>query len=49
MLIRVTSNYFCVGVVVGKIAAPIIKYMKNWSKERIIAYCKKRGWKYEIV
>ena len=25
--------------------APIIKYMKDWSIEKIEEYCKKKGWK----
>lgn len=32
------------GVVIGERAAPIVKYMRNWSEERILAYCHRKGW-----
>ena len=48
MLIRITSKYFCAGYDMnnGNIA-PIIKYMKDWSFERIKNYCSLKGWKLE--
>jgi len=49
MLIRITSNYFCAGIVVGERAAPIIKYMKLWNEKKITEYCKKKGWKCEKI
>lgn len=29
--------------------APIIKYMKHWEIDKIVSYCKKKGWKIDIV
>lgn len=49
MLVRITSPYFVAGVVVGFRAAPIVAYMKAWNLPRIAAYCKRKGWKWEIV
>jgi len=55
MLIRITSGYFCAGVVVDEkigavsMTAPIIGYMRGWAPERVLGYCRKRGWKAEKV
>lgn len=49
MTIRITSSYFVAGVVPGERAAPIIKYMQEWTPVRIREYCKKKGWVYEEV
>jgi len=48
MLLRITSKYFTAGfdMETGNIA-PIIKYMKSWSLERIERYCKERNWVLE--
>lgn len=47
MLIRITSNYFCAGLILGERAAPIISYMKNWSFDEILNYCNKKKWLIE--
>lgn len=51
-LIRITSNYFCAGVVahddVVTHAAPILKYMRGWTIKRVRAYCKIKDWDCEI-
>jgi hypothetical protein len=45
-MIIVTSKYFRAAVILKNNrvvkAAPILKYMKGWSKEQIIAYCQDR-------
>lgn len=52
-LVRITSNYFCAGILIDKIhlvcveAAPILKYMKNKKFNWIKSYCDKKGWKLE--
>ena len=48
MIIRITANHFCAGydVINGNIA-PIIKYMKGWSLEKIKSYCKEKNWSVE--
>jgi hypothetical protein len=43
-LIMVTAPHFVAGVIVGKRAAPIIRYMKYWSEEKIAEYCAMKGW-----
>ena len=46
MFLRITSDYFCAGITNNNVA-PIIKYMKNWSEDKIYEYCNKKGWKVE--
>lgn len=49
MLLQITSDYFVAGVKVGEDAAPIIKYMSQWSFDKIVEYCYKKGWKVKLV
>lgn len=53
MLIRIVSPYFVAGVVLGSKrvirAAPILKYMKGWTKDQVLSYAKKKGWKASPV
>lgn len=53
MLIRIVAPYFCCGIIVNhpkfNVCAPIIKYMSGWSKDRVISYCKSKGWNAEIL
>jgi hypothetical protein len=30
-------------------AAPIVRYMKGWSRDRVRSYCKERGFSVEVV
>ena len=30
-------------------AAPIVKYMKGWSRDRVREYCQKKNWKVAVV
>ena len=46
MFLRITSKYFCAGIIDNKVA-PIIKYMKNWSENEIYNYCYKKNWNVE--
>lgn len=50
MLLRIESNYFVAGCIVeGDVcihAAPIIRYMIKWPREKIITYIRKKGWEY---
>jgi hypothetical protein len=52
-LFRIASSFFCAGLEIRQntviLAAPIIKYMIGWSKERVILYCTSKGWKLEVV
>jgi hypothetical protein len=49
VMLRVVAPHFTAGVVVGGEAAPIIKYMKGWSEQRIREYCFWKGWEVEKV
>jgi hypothetical protein len=35
------------GVVIE--AAPIVKYMRGWTRERVREYCKGKGWRVSVV
>ncbi len=47
-LVRVLAPHFVAGVSQDR-AAPIIKYMKNWSLSEILFYCRKKNWKVEFL
>ena len=53
MLIRIESSYFVAGVetnysVVVR-AAPIIKYMIGWHSSKVVSYCEKKKWSYQML
>lgn len=49
MLIRIEAPHFVAGLVVedGQVyeSAPVIKYMRGWTQEKVINYCRVKGWK----
>jgi hypothetical protein len=45
MLIQIQAPHFTAGVVVGERAAPIIHYMRGWTYEQILAYCRRKKWR----
>ena len=49
VLIRIEAPHFVAGydMATGRIA-PIIKYMRGWSIEKIIAYCQSKKWSVSI-
>lgn len=47
MLIQITSNYFCAGILNGE-PAPILAYMRGWPLDQIARFCKAKGWVLEI-
>lgn len=52
-LIHIDAPHFCAGAelyngFVVKVA-PIIKYMKGWDINRVVSYCNKKKWKWEII
>jgi hypothetical protein len=53
MLAQITAPYFCAGIVLrhGRVAeaAPIVKFMLGWSRDRVRYYCSQRGWKIVIT
>jgi len=50
---QIRARHLCAGIVVADNtvidAAPILGYMKGWSMEDVITYCKKKGWIRELV
>ena len=53
MLYQITSTYFTAGFITkaGKVAvaAPIIRYMQQWTLEKVEAYVKQKQWKLVSV
>ncbi len=50
-MIVITAPHFVAGVVlfnnVVVRCAPILKYMKAWTKTQVVTYCNSKRWKYE--
>jgi len=42
--LRIEAPHFVAGITIKETAAPILKYMLNWTEEEIRRYCKKKGW-----
>jgi len=52
MLIRITSPYFCCGVVLNDRivnCAPIVRYMMGWSAEHFYDYCMSKRWELILM
>lgn len=53
MLYRIVAPHFVCGVVIenGKIttAAPIVKYMLGWTRQRLQTYAAGKGWTVEYI
>jgi hypothetical protein len=51
--IRITALHFCAGVVLHNDvvvrAAPILKYMRGWKRDRVVRYAQLKGWMIEAV
>lgn len=48
MIIRITAPHFVAGYDMSNDnIAPIIKYMKGWSYNKILNYCNVKGWQLE--
>lgn len=49
-LAQIDAPHFCAALDLDDRAwiaiAPIIGYMRDWPEAKIIAYCKRKGWKY---
>jgi len=52
-LIQIISNYFCAGILIenGYVieTAPILKYMKGWTQEKVVRYCQLKGFLVEFL
>lgn len=53
MLASIDAPHFFAGIVLldDKVieAAPIVGYMKKWTRARVRAYCDGKGWKVLVV
>jgi hypothetical protein len=52
-MIRIIAPHFIAGVIItaGRAGrrAPILGYMVGWTAQRIIEYCEKKNWRYELL
>lgn len=49
MIFRIASGHFTAGGVILDNAvtdeiAPILRYMIGWSQQRVVNYCREKGW-----
>lgn len=53
MLAAIDAPHFYAGIVleddVVVRAAPIVKYMRGWTRDKVRAYCQRKGWKVLVV
>lgn len=53
MLVSIEAPHFTAGIVLwdDKVveAAPIIRYMRKWSRGKVRDYCKARDWKISVI
>lgn len=46
-------NAFCAGIVLWDDrvceTAPIVRYMRGWTRDRVRDYCKQKGWQLKVV
>jgi len=48
-LVRITAPHFCAGVVIGGEVAPILRYMRGWPLQRVLEYCRRKGWRVQVI
>lgn len=52
-LAQISAPHFHAGIVLWDDrvieVAPIVSYMKRWSRDRVREYCKSKGWKVSVV
>lgn len=53
MLVQITAPHMCSGIIleddVVTEAAPIVRYMVGWNRDRVRDYCRQKGWNVRIV
>ena len=53
ILFVIDASHFYCGVIVrhGRVirAAPIVRYLTGWDRERVQRYAQRRGWRVEVV
>jgi hypothetical protein len=52
-LAQIDGKRFMAGIVLrgDKVveAAPILRYMRGWSRDRVREYCRSKNWRVEVV
>jgi len=51
-ILRINAPHFIAGVVLEStvtITAPIVKYMKGWTEEKVYSYCASKGWQIDVI
>lgn len=52
-LAQITSHYFCCGILLREDivvdAAPIVGYMRGWTRGRVRAYVEKKRWAVSVI
>lgn len=53
MLAQVTARHLCAGIILASDrvveAAPILRYMTGWTRDRVRSYCAGKGWTVRVV
>jgi hypothetical protein len=53
ILAQIRADHFTAGIVLwdGQVieAAPIVRYMKGWPRDRVRDYCKQKKWDISVV
>lgn len=53
MLAQIDAPHFVAGIVLDSDvvveAAPIVRYMRGWTRDRVCAYCQRKGWSVKSV
>jgi hypothetical protein len=53
ILAVIDAPHFYAGIVLHDdkviVAADIVRYMRGWSRDKVRAYCKNKGWKVSVV
>ena len=51
-LVRIVAPHFVASVVADSVVrecAPILSYMTGWNGRQVADYCKRKGWRWEVV
>jgi hypothetical protein len=54
MIAQITAPHFCAGISFDSAecvveAAPIVRYMIGWSRQRVRDYCRSKNWSAKVV
>lgn len=53
MLVQIAAPHFVAGIVLTNgivtAAAPIVKYMHGWRRDKVSDYCRQKRWQVSVV